>query len=114
MTFADELALGGKTMLLGLGVVFAVLVLLILVIKLMTFAIVKLQKAPAEKKAVPAPVSAPAVQTPVVQPVADEGEIIAAIAAAVAIIAEAENTRLVVRSVRRIGQNAPAWSRVTR
>ena len=67
--------------------------------------------APAAKPIDPVPELVPA--APVGQQEDDE-EIIAVIAAAVAAIAASEGTRLSVRSYRRVGAQAPAWSRAGR
>jgi len=109
---------GFVTFVLGMGIVFFVLVVLIFAIKGLTAVI-----APKPKKEKPAP--APKVPDPVPEivnvPVAaaaaveeDEDEIIAVIAAAVAAVAAAEGTRLAVKSFRRVGAQAPAWNRAGR
>lgn len=98
----------------GFGIVFVTLILLILVLTLQAWIFKSLgnrgrkAKAPAAKAA-PAPVAAPA---PAPAPAAaqeDEDEIAAVIAAVVAMMSESGNG-LVVRSVRRVGSNTPAWS----
>ena len=108
---------GFVTFILGMGIVFFVLVVLIFVIKGLTAVI-----APKPKKEKPAP--APKVPDPVPEivnvpaaaPAAedDEDEVIAVIAAAVAAVAAAEGTRLAVKSFRRVGAQAPAWNRAGR
>lgn len=98
----------------GFGIVFVTLILLILVLTLQAWIFKGINnrgrkaKAPAAKAA-PAPVAAPA---PAPAPAAaqeDEDEIAAVIAAVVAMMSESGNG-LVVRSVRRVGANTPAWS----
>lgn len=98
----------------GFGIVFVTLILLILVLTLQAWIFKGINnrgrkaKAPAAKAA-PAPVAAPA---PAPAPAAaqeDEDEIAAVIAAVVAMMSESGNG-LVVRSVRRVGSNTPAWS----
>lgn len=98
----------------GFGIVFVTLILLILVLTLQAWIFTRINgrgkkaKAPAAKAA-PAPVAAPA---PAPAPAAaqeDEDEIAAVIAAVVAMMSESGNG-LVVRSVRRVGSNTPAWS----
>lgn len=98
----------------GFGIVFVTLILLILVLTLQSWIFTRINgrgkkaKAPAAKAA-PAPVAAPA---PAPAPAAaqeDEDEIAAVIAAVVAMMSESGNG-LVVRSVRRVGANTPAWS----
>lgn len=98
----------------GFGIVFVTLILLILVLTLQAWIFKSLgnrgrkAKAPAAKAApAPAPVPAPAPAPATAQE--DEDEIAAVIAAVVAMMSESGNG-LVVRSVRRVGSNTPAWS----
>ena len=98
----------------GFGIVFVTLILLILVLTLQAWIFKSLgnrgrkAKAPAAKAApTPAPVPAPAPAPAAAQE--DEDEITAVIAAVVAMMSESGNG-LVVRSVRRVGANTPAWS----
>lgn len=98
----------------GFGIVFVTLILLILVLTLQAWIFKSLgnrgrkAKAPAAKAApTPAPVPAPAPAPAAAQE--DEDEIAAVIAAVVAMMSESGNG-LVVRSVRRVGSNTPAWS----
>ena len=98
----------------GFGIVFVTLILLILVLTLQAWIFKSLgnrgrkAKAPAAKAApTPAPVPAPAPAPAAAQE--DEYEIAAVIAAVVAMMSESGNG-LVVRSVRRVGSNTPAWS----
>ena len=98
----------------GFGIVFVTLILLILVLTLQAWIFKSLgnrgrkAKAPAAKAApAPAPVPAPAPAPAAAQK--DEDEIAAVIAAVVAMMSESGNG-LVVRSVRRVGANTPAWS----
>lgn len=96
----------------GFGIVFITLILLILVLTIQAkiFQAIgnrgKTAKAPAAKPA-PAPAPAPAAAPAAAQE--DEDEIAAVIAAVVAMMSESGNG-LVVRSVRRVGSNTPAWS----
>lgn len=102
----------GIVFVVGFGIVFIVLILLILVLSLQAKAFASIggrKKAPkAAPKAAPAPVPAPA-PAPVPAAQEDEEEIAAVIAAVVAMYAESGNG-LVVRQVRRVGANAPAWN----
>ena len=98
----------------GFGIVFVTLILLILVLTLQAWIFKSLgnrgrkAKAPAAKAApAPAPVPAPAPAPAAAQE--DEDEIAAVLAAVVAMMSESGNG-LVVRSVRRVGSNTPAWS----
>lgn len=105
---------GLSVALVGIGVVFVGLVILIGIIKLMEIAL----KAMTAKKETAAPAPAPAAApAPVAEPEpeVDDNELIAVIAAAVACAMEAEGNAsgFVVRSIRRIN-NAPAWNRAGR
>ena len=98
----------------GFGIVFVTLILLILVLTLQAWIFKGIgnrgrkAKAPAAKAApAPAPVPAPAPAPAAAQE--DEDEIAAVIAAVVAMMSESGNG-LVVRSVRCVGSNTPAWS----
>lgn len=82
--FADSLEFGGQMLLLGLGAVFAVLTTIWLLLTLFKIVFTRINST--EKKSAPAPVVAPA---PVAQPVTSDDEIVAVIAAAIA-MAESE------------------------
>ena len=110
----DPQMLGGASIVfvVGFGIVFLVLILLILILTIegKIFAALSGKKAPA-KKAAPAPAPAPVAAPAPVVAVADEDEEIAAVIAAVIAMYAAEGGNgLVVRSVRRVGMNTPAWS----
>ena len=82
--FSDSLEFGGQMLLLGMGAVFAVLTTIFLLLTL--FKVVFTRIKVSEKKSAPAPVVAPA---PVAQTVTSDDEIVAVIAAAIA-MAESE------------------------
>lgn len=111
MNFDPQVMSGaGIVFVVGLGIVFLGLIAIILLLMLQAAIFRNVgsgkKKAPAqEKQPEPAPVPAPA---PVVAQ-DDEEEIAAVIAAVIAMYAESGNG-LVVRSVRRVGLNTPAWS----
>ena len=110
----DPQMLGGASIVLvvGFGIVFLVLILLILILTLegKIFTMLSKKKAPA-KKAAPAPAPAPVAAPAPAAAAADEDEEIAAVIAAVIAMYAAEGGNgLVVRSVRRVGMNTPAWS----
>ena len=111
----DRLSLSLSTMGVGMLVVFCGLVILIACITVMT-SITGRKKASKAAAAAPAPKAAPA-PAPVVEPEpeADDGEIIAAITAAIAAVwqAEGKESGFVVRRVRR-AQNATARARAAR
>lgn len=114
----DRLSLSLSTMGVGMLVVFSGLVILIACITIMTSITgrKKAPKAPKAAEAAPTPKTAPA---PAAQaepePEADDGEIIAAITAAIAAVWQAEGNEsgFVVRRVRRT-QSASARARAAR
>ena len=97
----------------GMGTVFIGLIILIGLIKLLEVFVSKITGKKAEAPAAPAPAPAPVAEEEV-EP-ADDGELVAVIAAAVAAAMEAagEESGFVVRSIRRV-HNAPAWNRAGR
>ena len=110
MTSADILEKASLNTLLGMGTVFVVLILIMLIIQ--AFAVIpKIEKKIADKKAgktsedkapAPAPVVAAPVAAPVVQDLTGDLELVAVIAAAIAASEGAASTDgFVVRSIRR-------------
>ena len=99
-------------MLIGVAIVFFGLTVLILLITLLVKATQNIGK---EKAAAPAPKPAPAEAAPAAaeEPEADEGELIAAITAALAVMMGTSANGFVVRHVKRV-HNAPAFSRAGR
>ena len=109
----DTLIFGLQVTLIGIGIVFFGLVVLIGLIKLISIATSSLGKKKEPKKAAPQPAPAPA-PSPVVEeaPAADDGELIAVITAAIAAMLD-DGGAFVVRKVRRVS-TAPAWSKAGR
>ena len=110
----SSLQIGLSTAAVGITVVFIGLIILIGMIYVMTLFTRRTGKKKAEI-ASPAPAAAPA---PVSVPEEtaedeDDGNVIAAITAAIACVWQDESTGFVVRRVRR-GQNSPAWQRAGR
>jgi len=111
MNALEKLLYGGQVMFIGLVIVFAVLILLIVIISLLSAAMRKMDEknapAPEPVKSALAPV--PVVRQPEPKPVVaaeetaaeDDAQLIAVIAAALA--AYDSGNKLVVRSVRRVG-----------
>ena len=110
----SSLQIGLSTAAVGITVVFIGLIILIGMIYVMTLFTRRTGKKKAEI-ASPAPAAAP-VPVSVPEETAedeDDGNVIAAITAAIACVWQDENTGFVVRRVRRI-QNSPAWQRAGR
>ncbi len=87
---ADRLAVGVETLIVGMGTVFAVLVILMVILSLFKVFFYKPENSGVKPE--PKPEPAPVVAEPAPAPVAqtDDGEIIAAITAAVAAYLDAE------------------------
>ena len=107
LTFAEIMSEGFSTLLIGMGTVFAVLIVLWGAVALMGRILNAANKksAPAVPAKAPAPAPAPAPVVPA--PVAEEAispEVIAAISAAIAQFEGPAAPRLVIRSVRRSTQ----------
>ena len=102
----DPAVMGGAgiVFLVGLGIVFIALVVIILILTLqaLIFSKVGSGKKAEKKAAAPAPVQAAA-------PVEDDAEIAAVIAAVVAMMSESGNG-LKIRSIRRVGKNNTGWN----
>ncbi len=98
----------GIVFVVGIGIVFIALVIIIalLYLQALIFSNTGKKKAPQAVKEAP---PAPAPQPTVMVEVDDEEEIAAVIAAVVAMLSQSEGG-LVVRQVRRVGLNTPAWS----
>ena len=96
---ADNLALGGQVVLIGLGTVFSVLILLWLCLELLHFLLnIRASKADSANKAVTLPASA-ADAIPVVTESDDDEDEIAAVIAAAVYAAQAETPHSTFRAV---------------
>lgn len=108
MSTIEQLAFSGKVALVGMGIVFLGLIILIVIISLMGRIFKSLNERPAPA---PAPAPVPAAEIPVAEVAeADQGELIAVITAALMAYEQNTGKTLVVRSVRRSG----AWGRTGR
>lgn len=112
MTLSEALSEGLMVTAVGLIIVFAVLIILMLTMMAMKKIFYKEEKKDAAEA--PAPAPAPAVQTESVpEPVsaAEDPNLIAVLAAAVAASLNTSTYNLKIRSYRRIGNNAPDWNK---
>lgn len=108
----DTLIFGLTVALIGMAIVFAGLVVLIGLVKLLVLATGNIGKPKQEKKAAepaPAPVAAPVAEAAAPAAGTDD-ELIAVITAAIAAMMDGDNSGFVVRRVRRVS-NTPAWSK---
>lgn len=104
-SFATNMQRAGLNTLMGMGTVFLVLIFLALLISLFKYVPALLE---GKKKEAPAPAPAPVAAAPVVEEVADDTELIAVIAAAIAAAEGAATTDgFVVRSIRKV--NRKKW-----
>lgn len=102
----DSLSIGGQTTVIGLAIVFAVLVVLMFVLKIME----KIFAPKTEKKAeVVTPVSVVKQAEPVAAE--DDEEIIAVLTAAIAASLNTSTYNLRIKSFRRVVNNSPAWNK---
>ena len=104
LEFSEAIGYGLQTTLLGMGVVFSVLIILLLVLTAFKFIFYKqpnTEKKPEPVKAeVPAPVAAPA-PAPAEPAAADDAELVAVITAAIAAMMDAPQTSFRVVSFKR-------------
>ncbi len=101
MDFAEAIPYGLQTALLGMGVIFAVLILLWGVLSVFKIVFYKGGKdEPAKAAPAPVPAAAPA-PAPAAPAATDDAELIAAITAAIAVVMDAPQTSFRVVSFRR-------------
>lgn len=98
----------------GMVVVFLGLVLLIAAITIMGKIFEALRASKKDEKPAPATKPAPSPKPPVVSSLADDDEVIAVIAAAVAAMAEADGTVYAIKSVKRSAPRRNAWGAAAR
>lgn len=111
-TMIERITMGLETMAFGMIVIFAVLMLIWGILELFHIAfhgVSKEKKAPAPKKVAPAPAPAPVAPQPVASPVQDDGALIAAITAAIAVAMQQPTTSFRVVSFKRTNKNTP-WN----
>lgn len=105
VTLGQAFSMGGETVVIGLGIVFGVLIILMCVLYIFGLIFNKKPKAaPA-----PAPVAEPAAEEAAEEE--DEEELIAILTAAVAASLNTSTYNLQIKSYRRISDNRPAWNR---
>lgn len=106
----DPAVMGGAgiVFLVGLGIVFIALVVIILILMLQALIFSKAGSGKKAEKKAAAPASAPA-PVQAAAPVEDDAEIAAVIAAVVAMMSESGNG-LKIRSIRRVGKNNTGWN----
>ncbi len=103
----EALSTGGLTTVVGLGIVFGVL--LILMIVLCLFKVI-FYKDPAKVKKAEAPVVEEVTET-VKEETQDKGELIAILTAAVAASLNTSTYNLQIKSYRRVKDNRPSWNK---
>lgn len=108
VTMSEALSTGGLTTVLGLGIVFAVLVILMCVLYL--FKVIFYKDPNKAKKVAEAPVEAVVTES-VAEETVDDDELIAVITAAVAASLNTSTYNLQIKSLRRIKDNRPSWNK---
>ncbi|MBQ7572643.1 MAG: OadG family protein [Clostridia bacterium] len=104
MSISEALAQGAETAVVGLGTVFAVLIILMIVLHIMKAVFYKEPK-PVETQVVePEPVAEAKTDD------IDEGELIAVLTAAIASSLNTSTYNLQIKSYRRVGKKRSAWN----
>ncbi len=102
VTLPMALTTGGQTAVIGMGIVFAVLMILMLVLYLFGIIFHKAPKAEPVKEIIPEPIE---------EPEEDEEELIAVLTAAVAASLNTSTYNLRIKSYRRTGEIRSSWNR---
>lgn len=106
LTVSEKLTAGLVTTVLGMGITFTALILLLFILtwmaKLNTPKTVVAETGPAEKKTVVA-------EEP--EPFVDEQEIVAAITTSIAMTLQTSTSNIVIRNIERVDDSSPAWNR---
>lgn len=107
LTVGEALSGGGIVTLAGMLTVFAILVALVFVTKLIGLAGKSRSKSPTSESASPVPTVQPVPQMAPSAPLANRGEVIAAVSAAIAQTMGTEPSGIRIHSFRAIGASAP-------
>ena len=110
MTMQEALMTGLSTTVVGLSIVFAVLIILMLVLKIFEKIFYKPDTDKSEKSVEVKSVQQP-INTADVNSDEDEEELIAVLTAAVAAALNTSTYNLKIKSYRRLNQNSPAWNK---
>ena len=106
----EALSMGGETTVIGLGIVFGVLVILMIVLMLFKVIFYRQPKAQTQKTVSENAVAAKmAVETK--EDDTDEEELIAVMTAAIAASLNTSTYNLKIKSYRRVDNNVPAWNK---
>ena len=115
MNFSETISSGLVVFVIGIGTVFAVLMILWGVLELMRVIFAPKDAKPAKTETVvPQPEPAPAVSEAVTEESVDDDELIAVLTAAVAASLNTSTYRLNIKSYRQIPSSAPVWNSVSR
>lgn len=105
LSVSEKMSAGLVTTVLGMGITFTALVVLLFIISLMNRII-----SPAKRAAIreqPAPITDAAE----VEPYVDDREIIAAITTSIAMTMKTSVSNIVIRNIERVDDASPAWNR---
>ena len=114
MNLSEALAIGGETAVIGMGIVFGVLIILLIVLQLFKVIFYKdPAKANKAQTAVPEKVVTPAPAEITTEPdeEEDDEQLIAVITAAIAASLNTSTYNLNIKSIRRVSPGRPAWNR---
>lgn len=110
ITMGEALSTGGIVTVTGIGIVFAVLVILMLVLMLFKVIFARNAKKPEQTKAAQVPVQVPAAPVKKDDDM-DEEELVAVLTAAVAASLNTSTYNLRIKSYRRVDTKRPAWNK---
>ena len=106
ITFPQAFSTGGETAVIGMGIVFSVLIILMIVLYLFKVIFYRENKAePSVAAKEPIPAAQPAAEEE------NEEELIAVITAAIAASLNTSTYNLNIKSIRRVSPGRPAWNR---
>lgn len=108
LSVSDSLYAGLVTTVLGMGITFAALIILLFVMALMD-KVLNRKKEEAAVTAVPAAPASQPVSTPTEQADKDDGELIAAITTAIAMSLKTSTSNIIVRNIEKVENSIPEW-----
>jgi sodium pump decarboxylase gamma subunit len=108
LSFSDKLSAGLVTTVLGMGITFAALIILMFIISWMNKVLGKSPAVPGQKNTpAPAKVVAPAA----VNTMEKDNELVAAITTALAMTLQTSTSNIVIRNIEKVEQSTPRWNR---
>lgn len=108
LSMGDKVTASLITTVLGMGITFSALVILLFIMIWMNKLLNKTPAAVAANQPAPAPKATP---KPTAQPQVDENEIVAAITTAIAMSLGTSASNIVIRNIEKVEEQAPQWNR---